>query len=102
MHRPTTRRSQKGAETVKAALYGFRKILVFALAVGALTYGLHESIRVLELVTAEKATQAAAIAGAFFGALATIFGTLMSAFKGAYASGSNPYLPPAPPPPGGP
>lgn len=78
---------------MKAALYGFRKILVFALAVVALTYGLHESIRILELVTADKATQAAAIAAGFFGALGTVFGTLMSAFKGAYASGSSPYLP---------
>lgn len=84
---------------MKAALYGFRKILVFALAVAALTYGLHESIAILRAVDADKATQAAAIAGGFFGALATIFGTLMSAFKGAYAAGSSSYLPPAPPPP---
>lgn len=88
---------------MKAAIYGFRKILVFVVAVIALMYGLHESIRILEVVTAEKATQAAAISGGFFGALATIFGTLMSAFKGAYASGSSPYAPAPslpPPPPG--
>lgn len=78
---------------MKAALYGFRKIIVFTLALAALTYGLHEAIRILELVTAEKATQAAAISGGFFGALTAIFTALMSAFKGAYASGVSPYLP---------
>jgi hypothetical protein len=82
---------------MKAALYGFRKIFVFALAVGALVYGLHESIAILREIDAEKATQAAVIAGGFFGALGTIFMALMSAFKGAYASGASPYAPPMPP-----
>jgi hypothetical protein len=82
---------------MKAALYGFRKIFVFALAVGALVYGLHESIAVLKAIDADKATQAASIAGGFFVALGAIFTTLMSAFKGAYASGASPYAPPMPP-----
>lgn len=82
---------------MKAALYGFRKIIVFALAVGALVYGLHEAIAVLRAVDTDKATQAAAIAGGFFGALTTVFATLMSAFKGAYASGASPYAPARPP-----
>jgi hypothetical protein len=84
---------------MKAALYGFRKIFVFALAVGALVYGLHESIVVLKAIDADKATQAAGIAGAFFAALGTIFTTLMSAFKGSYLAGHSPLSPPAPPSP---
>lgn len=83
---------------MKAAIYGFRKILVFIVAVGALVYGLHASVGVLREIDSAKAMQAAMIAGGFFGALATIFGGLMSAFKGAYASGSSPYLPPPGPP----
>jgi hypothetical protein len=87
---------------MKAALYGFRKIIVFTIATAAMVYGLHISIDILKVIDKDKATQAASIVGAFFLAFGTVFGTLMSAFKGAYAAGSNPMAPPAPLPPQGP
>ena len=81
---------------MKQAIYGFRKIIVFVIATAAMVYGLHISIDVLRSIEADKATQAAGIVGAFFGAFATVFTTLMSAFKGAYASGASPFGPAKP------
>lgn len=82
---------------MKAALYGFRKIIVFILAIAALVYGLHVTIVMLKEMDAARALQASIIAGGFFGAVSTVFGTLMSAFKGAYAAGASPFTTPATP-----
>lgn len=82
---------------MKAALYGFRKIIVFILAIAALVYGLHVTIVMMREMDSAKALQAAIIAGGFFGAVSTVFGTLMSAFKGAYAAGASPFSPPVVP-----
>lgn len=90
---------------MRAAIFGFRKVFIFVVAAGAMTFGLHEALVALKVMDAEKATQVATVGGAFFGGMATIFGTLMSAFKGSYRAGQSPYAPPAPPephrPPGG-
>lgn len=69
---------------MRAAIHGFRKIILYLLTISALTYGLHEAIAILREIDKDKATQAAIIVGGFFGAIPTIFGMLMSAFKEGY------------------
>jgi hypothetical protein len=69
---------------MKAAIYGFRKILLFLIAVSAVLVLTLVSFDALKVISDAKATQLAAMVGAALAALGTIFTTLMSAFKSGY------------------
>jgi hypothetical protein len=79
---------------MKAALYGFRKIISFVILVVALLVALMVCVKAPE----ESIMFVAGMFGAFCTAIGGAFVSLMSGFKGAYAAGLNPMMPPAFPP----
>jgi ABC-type molybdate transport system substrate-binding protein len=69
---------------MKQALFGFRKIILYAVTLAAVVVLCIVALDVLKVISDAKATQAAAIVVAAFGSVTGIFTTLMSAFKAGY------------------